>query len=127
MDAYKVVLSPTTKWTRVLVTLGPDELLRAILPPPAHTRHERAVAMFLEALALWLDVTLPVVLSVAAREASCCLGLTDELGVGARSIFYRVDVVTPEDHRRRRGQRRRGLGGFGDLRQLRLLRDDEAR
>ena len=83
--------------------------------------------MFLEALALWLDVTLPVVLSVAAREASCCLGLTDELGVGARSIFYRVDVVTPEDHRRRRGQRLRGLGGFGDLRQLRLLRDDEAR
>ncbi len=125
MDAYKVVLSPSSKWTRVLVTHGPDELLRAILPSPAQTKHERAAATFLEALALWLDVALPVVLSVDAPEASSCLGLTDEVGVGAHSVFYRVDVVLRGRRHRRRGQRLHGLGAFGDLRQLRLVGDDE--
>jgi hypothetical protein len=65
---------------------GPDELLRAILPAPTRVRHERAVMTFLEGLSLWLDATLPVVLSVDARQASFCLGLTDELGLGARSV-----------------------------------------
>lgn len=81
MDSYKVVLSPTSKWTRILVSHGPDELLRAILPPPSQVRHERAAATLLEGLALWLDSTLPVALSVDAREASFCLGLTDALGI----------------------------------------------
>jgi hypothetical protein len=34
MDSYNAVLSPTAKWTRLLVSHGSDELLRAILPPP---------------------------------------------------------------------------------------------
>jgi hypothetical protein len=125
MDSYKVVLSPSTKWTRVLVSHGPDELLRAILPPPSQTRHERAAATLLEALSLWLDVTLPVVLSVDGQEANSYLGLADEMGVGARSVFYRVEVVV-RGGRRRRGTRIRGVGEFADLRQLRLVPDDEA-
>jgi len=67
MASYKVVVSPSAKWTRVLLSHGPDELLRAILPPPSQIRHERTAATFLESLALWLDTTLPVVLSVDAR------------------------------------------------------------
>lgn len=120
MESYQVVLSPSSSWTRVLVSQGPDELLRAILPPPSRLRHERAVAAFLEGLSLWLDETLPVVLSVDARQASFCLGLTDELGVGARSVYYRVEVVE-RGRRRRRGARIRGVGDFGDLRQLHLV------
>ena len=85
MDSYKVVLSPTTKWTRVLVSQGPDELLRAILPPPSQVRHERAAATLLEGLSLWLDTRLAVALSVDAKEAGFCLGLTDELGMVACS------------------------------------------
>jgi hypothetical protein len=123
MESYKVVLSPSAKWTRVLVSHGPDELLRAILPPPSQVRHERTAATFLESLALWLDTTLPVVLSVDARDASFCLGLTDEMGVGARSIYYRVEV-SERGGRRRRGTRIHGVGDFGDLRQLRLVPDD---
>jgi len=125
MDAYKVMLSPSAKWTRVLVTHGPDELLRAILPAPAQTKHKRAAATFLEALALWLDVTLSVVLSVDAAEASSCLGLADDMGIGVGSVFYRVDVVL-RGRRRRRGKRIRGVGEFADLRQLRLVADEEA-
>jgi hypothetical protein len=123
MDSYKAVLSPTAKWTRLLVSHGPDELLRAILPPPSQVRHERAATTLLEGLSLWLDTRLAVVLSVDAREAGFCLGLTDELGVGAQSVFYRVEV-TERGRRRRRGTRIQGVGDFADLRQLCLVPDD---
>ena len=121
MGSYKVVLSPSAQWTRVLVSQGPDELLRAVLPAASLVRHERAAPTLLEGLALWLDTTLSVVLSVDAREAASCLGLTDALGIGARSVYYQVDVS--ERGRRRRGTRIRGMGDFGDLRQLRLVTD----
>jgi hypothetical protein len=123
MDSYKVILSPTTQWTRILVSHGPDEVLRAILPSPSRVRHERAASTLLEGLSLWLDTRLPVVLSVGAREAGFCLGLTDEMGIGVRSVFYGVEVAE-RGRRRRRGTRIRGIGDFGDLRQLRLVSDD---
>src|SRR5262249_10720709 len=116
MESYKLVLSPSAKWTRVLLTHGPDELLLSILPPPSQVRPERAAMTFLEGLALWLDTTLPVVLSVDAEQASFCLGLTDEMGLGIRSVFYRVEVREQKAHSRR-GTRIRGVGNFGDLRQ----------
>ncbi len=120
MDEYKVVVSPSSKWTCLLLTHGPDELLRAILPPPLMVRHERSLPTFLEGLSLWLDTSLPVVLSVDGREAQSCLGLTDEIGFGKRSVYYRVQV-SERGGRRRRGTRIRGVGDFGDLRQLRLV------
>lgn len=120
MESYKVVLSPSTKWTRVLLSHGPDELLRGFLPPPSQVLRDRPVPTFLEGLAMWLDVTIPVVLSVDAREAGSCLGLTDDLGIGMSCLYYRVEVIE-RGVRRRRGTRIRGLGHFGDLRQLRLL------
>lgn len=126
MDSYQVVISPSSKWTRVLVRQGPDELLRAVLPPPSLMRHERSAAAFLEGLALWLDTTLPVVLSVDAREAGFCLGLTDELGIGMHSLYFRVEVME-RGGRRRRGRRLRGVGDFGGLRQLRLVPDGDGR
>lgn len=122
MDTYNAVLSPTAKWTRLLVSHGSDELLRAILPPPTQVRHGRAAATLLEGLSLWLDTQLAVVLSVGAQEAGFCLGLTNELGIGVRSVFYRVEVVE-RGHRRRRGTRIYGVGDFSDLRQLCLVPD----
>jgi hypothetical protein len=119
---YTVVVIPSEARTRVLFTEGPDELLRAILPPPSQLQYERAVITFLESLALWLNAKLHVVLSVDAREAGCCLGLTDELGVGVRSLFFDVEVRDRRP-RKRRGQRIRGIGDFADVRQLRLVPD----
>ena len=120
MDSYRLLLSPSSKWTKVLLTHGPDELLKALLPPPSQVRHERAAMTLIEGLSLWLDTTLPVALCVDARDAGFCLGLTDEMGVGIRSVFYRVEVTEPEDVRRRRGIRIPGVGDFRDLNQLRL-------
>jgi hypothetical protein len=45
--------------------------------------------MTIEALAQWVDTPIHVVLSVAAQDVSFCLGLTDELGCGTRSLYYR--------------------------------------
>lgn len=120
---YTVVLIPSEARTRVLVTAGPDELLRAILPDPSQLQYERAAIKFLESLALWLNAKLHVVLSVDAKEAGCCLGLTDELGLGVRSLFFEVEV-RDRRARRRRGQRIRGIADFTDARQLRLVPDD---
>jgi hypothetical protein len=120
MDSYRLLLSPSSKWTKVLLRHGPDELLKALLPPPSQVRHERAATTLLEALSLWLDTTLPVALCVDAQEASFCLGLTDEMGIGVRSVYYRVEVTEREGARPRRGIRIPGVGDFRDLRQLRL-------
>jgi hypothetical protein len=120
---YQVVIAPSATRTRVLVTEGSDELLRAVLPSPSQLRHERATITFLEGLALWLDAKLHVVLSVDAKEAGFCLGLTDELGVGVRSLFFDVEV-RDRRARRRPGRRIRGVGDFVDLRQLRLIPND---
>jgi hypothetical protein len=120
---YKVMIVPVPTRTRVLVTDGRDELLRAILPSSSQLHYERATITFLESLALWLNAKLHVVLSVDAKEAGFCLGLTDELGVGVRSLFFDVEV-RDRRVRRRPGRRIRGVGDFADLRQLRLVSDD---
>ena len=114
-----VTLASAAARTRLLVTVGPDEVLRARLPRLDQVRNERAVKTLLEGLSLWLDQRLCVALSAAEPEDSWRLQLTDELGVGARSVFYAVEVV--ERRRRRRGTRLRGLGDFRELHQLALL------
>ena len=119
---YTVVLIPSAMRTRVLLSHGPDELMRAVLPPPSQLRHARAAITFLEGMSLWLDAKLHVVLSVDAREAASCLGLTDDLGVGIRSLYFDVEV-RDRGAGRQRGQRIRGIGDFADLRQLRLVPD----
>jgi hypothetical protein len=117
---YTVVMIPSSTRTRVLLSHGPDELLRALLPSPSQMRHERSAVTFLEGLSLWLDAKLRVVLSVDAREAGFCLGLTNELGVGLCSLYFDVEIHDRRA-RRGRGQRIRGIGDFTDLRQLHLL------
>jgi hypothetical protein len=120
MEPYTVLISPSAGRVRVLLTRGPDELLRAYLPYPPRVWDERSMPMLLEGLALLLDSAVRVVLSVDEQQAALCLGLTDEMGLGRHSLFYRVEVVT-RPVRRRRGRCIRGIGNFADLRPLRLV------
>ena len=119
MEGPLVTLATAASRTRLLVTVGPDEVLRARLPHLDQVRNERAVRTLLEGLSLWLDQRLCVVLSADGWEDYYRLELADELGVGARSVHYAVEVV--ERRRRHRGIRLRGLGDFRALHQLALL------
>jgi hypothetical protein len=117
METYWLALAPKETGTRLLLMRGQDELLRAALPPFREVRHEQGVTKLLEGLSLWLDQRLCVALSAVDPEHFFRLNLTDELGVGARSLYYAVEPVASAV---RRGRRVRGLGDFGEARQLAL-------
>jgi hypothetical protein len=102
--------------TKVLVFDGEDEILRSVLPPPAHIKNRRAAATLLEGLALWLDRPLRVAVSAEELDDSWSLGLIDDVGVGERSIFYTVEVIEKPTRRRRKS-----LGGVSDFRDVRQM------
>jgi hypothetical protein len=117
METYWLTLVPKQSGTRLLLTRGQDEVLRAVLPPLPQIHHEQGVTKLLEGLSLWLGCRLYVALSAAEPEHSFRLNLTDELGAGARSVFYAVEPVATGA---RRGRRIRGVTdpGFDEARQL---------
>ena len=119
MSPYTLTMIVSQTHTRLLLTEGPDELMRAVLPPPSHVRHESAAPWLLQGIACWLDQPVRVVLSADAEQISSCLGLTDELGFGDSGIYYAVQAVERGAHPRRRGRRLRGR--IGDFRQLHQL------
>ncbi len=104
--------------TSLLLTQGPDELMRAVLPPVSQVLNPSIGPQLLSAISSWLNQRLDVVLCVDDPHIWSCLGLTDGLGVARNAVSYTVQVVDHEA-RRRRGRR---LGGIGDFRQLHQLR-----
>jgi hypothetical protein len=119
MSEYTVTMSFSGVRSRILVTAGTDEILRAVLPSPRQVRHTQAALSFLEALALWLDHSPRVVVSAAEVDATSLFGLTDDFGTPQRGVYYHVEVVEPRP--RRRGKKLAGVGEFRDLRQLSLV------
>lgn len=108
-----LLLKPTRETTRLYLTVGDQELLRAVLPSPWSCLHPRCAPTLLEGLALWLQRPLSVVLCAADGDDTSALGLSDGFGFGYQTVHYEVEVVDP-------AHRRRGLGSFADLRQLQL-------
>lgn len=96
-----VALNSTSKRTRVVVTLGDVVVLRANLPPLATVRHTMAARTLLEALSLWTDERLCVALSAERQDDCFRFELADEMGVGARSVYYAVELVKHAPRRRR--------------------------
>jgi len=113
MDDLILSLKPTFSETRLLLCRGQDEVLKARLPPPSQI-HPRAAPTLCEALALWFQRPLCVVLAAADGDSTSALSLSDGFGFGARTVHYAVRVLEPG----RRGHRLAGLGSFADLRQL---------
>jgi hypothetical protein len=109
----RLLLKPTRETTRLYLTVGGNELLRAVLPPSAACMHPRSAPTLLEGLALWLQRPLSVVLYAADGDASSALGLSDGFGFGYQTVHYEVEVVDPTCRRQR-------LGSFADLRQLQM-------
>jgi hypothetical protein len=109
MDPYCLLLVPSGTRTRLVLTQGPREGLRAVLPPLTHVRHGRAVTTLLEGLALWLDAPVRVALCAEASGTTYWLGLTDARGSGTRGLFHEVQLLAP------RGKRQAGqVHALGD-------------
>ncbi|XYH94900.1 hypothetical protein ACMHYB_44845 [Sorangium sp. So ce1128] len=119
MDTTMVRLSPEPTRTRLLITQGPKDIGKVILPP-APGVHPRAAATLLEGLSLFVGERLCVVLCVDEQSTSSCeLGLLDGLGYGQRNVFYEVGVAARMSRAPRRAARGLRLpGDFRDLRQL---------
>lgn len=112
MRRPRLLIKPWPDVMRLLMMDFQDEMLRAVMPrTPAHPR---AAATLCEGLALWIGHPLSVVLCADESGATSALGLCDGFGLGHETVHYQVEVVDPS-------RRPRGLGPFGDLRQL-LLR-----
>jgi len=118
-NSITVTIAPERDRVRLLATTPTHDLMKAILGP-IHTAHPRAAATLLEGLSLWHQSPLSVVLSADDMGDGSALGLCDALGVGERTLHYKVGLAFLErparGHRRRRDLR--GLGDFRDMRQL---------
>ena len=112
----------TESATSVLVSdARGDEILKARLPP-AGQAHRLATRTLLEAIALYCNARLRVVLSADCEAISFAQGLCDGLGLGIDTVYYEVEILAP------RPRRRRGPGGrsdFRDVRRLTLIRGGE--
>jgi hypothetical protein len=111
-----VRIHPTSTTTRVLVTYGNDEVLKARLPAPSQM-HRMAAKTMLEAIALFYETPVRVVLSADSEAISSGLGLTDGFGFGIDGLHYEVEVL-PDADQRRRAKRIYGLGDFHEVRRL---------
>lgn len=115
MERLVVTIQPQRHETRLLVMAGKDEVMRAVLGPTTSS-HPRAAPTLMEGLALWHQRALSVVLCADVEACSSATRMIDDLGFGAKTVHYEVEVAFPA--RRRGGRRIHGLGRFGDLRQL---------
>lgn len=115
MERLVVTIQPLPRETRLLVMEGKDEVMRAILGPTTAS-HPRAASTLMEGLALWHQRALSVVLCADVEACSSATRMLDDLGLGAKTVHYDVEVALRAH--RRRGRRIHGLGHFGDLRQL---------
>lgn len=110
-----MTIKPDALQTRVLATRGLDEVLRAVLPPPSQI-HCRAAPTLAEAMALWFQRQLSIVLYADVTEKRFAMGLCDGLGLGVHNVHYEVNVLMREDLRG--GKRLGGRGNFSELRRL---------
>jgi hypothetical protein len=120
MTKYTVTLSLSAARSRILVTTGTDEIMRAVLPATDQVQHPRAALRLLEGLALWLDQAPRVVVSADESDATSFFNLTDEFGCAQHGLYHTVEVVERRA-RPRRGKRITRVGDFRDLRQLSLI------
>ena len=108
------ILRTSPHSTRILLRLGDDEVLKAVLPTP-QSPHVRALPTLLEAMALWHQAPVRVVLCASEEESWFQLGLVDVFCLGQNTVHYTVEHYPCA---RGKGQRIAGLGNFSDLRKL---------
>lgn len=125
MESIWMGIAPSAASTRVLAMSGPhDTFLKArLLRSPSHPR---AMATFLEAIALWQGRPIRAALCADARAGGSDSSLFRETFADVGGPLYTLDwIPAPERGRRARRRDIAGMGDFADLRQL--LIDEVAR
>jgi hypothetical protein len=117
MRICQLLMAPEPKAARLLLLDGENQVLKALLPPPASPS---AAPRLCESLALWLGLRLRVVLSADEWADISGFGMDDGFGVGHHAEQY--DSVVELRGRRPYGQRLRGFGSFAGLLRLRGCR-----
>ena len=110
------LLAATDGLPRILVRMDDDVVLKASLLP-YWGPHHRAIPTLLEAMALWHQAPVRVVVSARDVASWSAFGLADALDRGVTTAHYTVEMRAPV---RERGQRIHGLGSFADAQQLDL-------
>ncbi len=118
MKPYVMAFKSDPTRVRLVLNCDDQEMLRASLPPPGRFWSGKPAPALLESLAIWLDAPLRVVLDAAAPVDGFSLELTDEMGIGHRTVFYEV---VPVERRAAPRRRLRGVDDFRDVHQLYLL------
>lgn len=114
------ILKTSPRSTRMLVRVHDEDVLKAALMP-SPTLHPRAVPTLLEALSLWHQAPVRVVLCANEAASWFRLGLLDEMWTSLDTVHYSVEV---RGFWRDPPQR---IAGFGDFRDLRRLASGGAR
>jgi hypothetical protein len=118
MDELVMTICATSLETRVLLTEGPDEVMKARLRRVTTPAHRFAGPMLCEAMALWHDKRVRAVVSAESEDVLFALGLCEGLGVPRATLHYIVEPLFMDDPPRR-GQRLSGLGNFRGEHRLR--------
>jgi hypothetical protein len=118
MSSIRATVTVSGAETRILVQDATGDLLIARLGPLEYA-HRYALRMLLEALALWDQQVVDVVLFADDESDWKRAGLLDALGVAREMALLRVQLVPAEA--RPQARRLIGLGSFAQERQrLRL-------
>jgi hypothetical protein len=112
----KLALHPSSKQTQLLMTQGPNEVLKALLGPPSQM-HPLAAKILLTGLSLWFQRPLSVALYVDDPDFIFSFPLCDDLGFGDSTQHYQVELVSADQGPPRRVRSTR-LGDFQHLRKL---------
>lgn len=120
MQSIWLAMHPRPTGTRILAQAGPGEtLLKGHLA--SRPTSPRAVAAFLEGLALWQGVPIRAALCVESEaDTSVTSSFLESVVDYGRAPLYELEVV-PAGRRRKRRDRLEGMGDFRDLRQLLLF------
>lgn len=110
MSRLVVTLEVRRESTRVLAMSGERDVLRAVLPFPS-LAHPQAAETLLDAVSMWFQRPVSVVVRADAAGYSPALNLCDGFGFGRKTPRFDVDVYMPD-------QRHRSLGSFVELRRL---------
>ena len=98
LERPRLICKPSPAATRFLLTQNQRVRLRADLPPWMQA-HLRAAPVLCEALSLWLQSPLSLVLDVDIPDPSSVLGLCAAFGFG-EAPHYEVYVLGPGQKRR---------------------------